>query len=112
MVFAGTFVNWSGLILFALPTRTLFTRWISSKKIVPLMAGLFLGTWMVWGVIHLSQITISYYMLNWPEEVWLILIPTMPIENLIRCVAGTVIGAGVISGLREINLVKPKEAIY
>lgn len=112
VVIAGSFVDWSGVLLYALPTRTLFARWIKSQKIVPLMAGLFLGTWTVWGVIHLSQITVSYYMFNWPEEVWIVLIPIMPTENLIRCIAGTVIGAGVISGLREINLVKPREAIY
>ncbi|MUG97747.1 hypothetical protein F7734_37740 [Scytonema sp. UIC 10036] len=112
IVIAGSFVDWSGLVLFALPTRTLFARWISSQKIVPLMTGLFLGTWTVWGVIHLSSTTITYYIFNWPEEVWIVLIPVIPVENLIRCVAGTVIGAGVISGLREINLVKPREAIY
>jgi hypothetical protein len=36
----------------------------------------------------------------------------MPFENLIRSVVGTIIGIGVISGLRAIGLVKPREAIY
>ncbi|GAA6623315.1 hypothetical protein [Scytonema sp. NUACC26] len=112
IIIAGSFVDWSGLLLYALPTRTLFTRWISSQKIIPLITGLFLGTWTVWGVIHLSLTAITYYIFNWPEEIWIALIPIIPVENLIRCLAGTVIGAGVISGLREINLVKPREAIY
>jgi hypothetical protein len=29
-----------------------------------------------------------------------------------RCLTGTVIGTGVIAGLRAIGLVKPTEAIY
>lgn len=109
---AGTFVDWSGLLLFLLPTRTLFARWINGPNIGLVAAGVFLGTWTIWGVTHLSQVVISYYLFNWPEEVWITLIPIIPVENLIRCVAGTVIGTGVISGLRAINLVKPKEAIY
>jgi hypothetical protein len=109
---AGSFVDWSGLILFALPTRTLFARWISSANIGLVAAGLFCGTWMIWGVTHLSQTAITYYLFNWPQEVWITLIPIIPVENLIRCVAGTVIGTGVISGLRAINLVKPRQAIY
>lgn len=108
----GSFVDWSGLLLFMLPTRTLFAKWINHTNIGLTATGVFLGTWMIWGVTHLSQTTISYYMFNWPEAVWITLIPIIPVENLIRCVAATVIGTGVISGLRAINLVKPREAIY
>ena len=109
---AGSFVDWSGLLLFVLPTRQLFARWINSPKIGLVAIGVFLGTWTIWGVTHLSLTTITYYIFNWPEEVWITLIPIIPVENLIRSVAGTVIGTGVISGLRAINLVKPKQAIY
>ncbi|WP_013322342.1 hypothetical protein [Gloeothece verrucosa] len=112
IIFLGSFIDWSGLVLFALPTRTLFARWINSNKLIPLIAGLFLGTWTVSGVGHLSASAINYYLYNWPEEIWIALIPIMPVENLFRCVGGTIIGVGVISGLREINLVKPREAIY
>jgi hypothetical protein len=40
------------------------------------------------------------------------LIPLIPIEFLSRCAIGTVIGTGVIAGLRAIGLVKPTNAIY
>jgi hypothetical protein len=109
---AGSFVDWSALLLFVLPTRILFARWIAHSNVGFLAVGLFLGTWMISGITHLSQTTITYFMFNWPEEVWITLIPIIPLENLIRSVAGTVIGTGVISGLRAINLVKPKQAIY
>ena len=108
----GSFLDWSGILLFALPTRTLAARWLKSPNIGLVAAGLFLGTWMVTGVTHLSAAVFTYYMFNWPEEVWITLIPIIPVENLFRCLIGTVIGTGVIAGLRAIGLVKPSEALY
>lgn len=108
----GSFVDWSSIILFALPTRILFARWISSKNIGMVALGLFLGTWMTFGLAHVCQSAITYFMFNWPEEVWVMLIPLIPIEFLSRCAIGTVIGTGVIAGLRAIGLVKPTNAIY
>jgi len=109
---AGSFLDWSGLVLFALPTRRLAARWIKSPKIATLAAGLFLGTWMITGVTHLIAAVVSYFMLNWPEEQWVALIPIIPVENLFRCLVGTAIGSGVIAGLRAIGIVKPSEAVY
>jgi hypothetical protein len=109
---AGSILDWSGILLFALPTRKLFARWINSKNIALVAVGLFGGTWMIAGVMHVVQACITYFMFNWPEEVWITLIPIIPFENLMRCLIGTVIGTGVIAGLRAIGLVKPKEAIY
>jgi hypothetical protein len=109
---AGSFVDWSGLLLLALPTRLVFARWIGSKKLELMSLGIFFGSWLVCGVAHLAQVAISYYMVNWPEEVWITLIPLVPLENLLRAGVGTVIGIGVISGLRAIGLIRAKEAIY
>jgi hypothetical protein len=109
---AGSFVDWSALILFALPTRTLFAKWINSKNWGMVIAGLALGTWTVFGIAHVCQSAITYHMFNWPEEVWTMLIPLIPFENLMRAAVGVVIGGGVIAGLRAIGLVKPEHAIY
>ena len=111
-VIANTFVNWSSLILFLLPTRTLFARWINSKRWGFVIAGLGLGTWMVFGITHTCLAAITYHMFNWPEEVWITLIPVIPFENLMRAIIGMVIGGGVIAGFRALNLVRPKNAIY
>ena len=108
----NSFVNWSSILLYILPTRTLFVRWINSKNIGLIAAGLFLGTWTIAGISHLSVTAILYYLLNWPEEVWITLIPIIPVEHVFRCVIGAVIGTGVISGLRAIGLIRPTEAIY
>ncbi len=110
--FAGSFIDWSGVVLFALPTRTLAARWLKSQNMGQVVAGLFLGTWMIAGVTHLSATVILYFMSNWPEDVWITLIPIIPMENLFRCLIGTVIGSGVIAGLRAIGIVKPTEATY
>jgi hypothetical protein len=109
---AGSFLDWSGILLWILPTRTLFARWINNKSLAKTALGLFLGTWMIAGVGHVVSAMITYFMFNWPEEVWVTLIPIIPFENLMRCLIGTVIGTGVIAGLRAIGLVKPTEAIY
>jgi hypothetical protein len=108
----GSFVDWSAIVLWALPTRTLFAKWINSKNLGLLAASLFLGTWMVFGIAHVCQSAITYFMFNWPEDVWVMLITIIPIEFISRGAIGAVIGVGVIAGLRAIGLVKPTQAIY
>lgn len=111
-IIAGSFIDWSGILLFALPTCSLIAQCIKSQKPFLVTVGLFLGTWMVMGLSHLGQVVITYYMFNWPEETWLFLAPIIPLENLIRSLIGAFIGIRVISGLRVIGLMKPKQAIY
>ncbi len=108
----NSFVNWSAILLYVLPTRTLIARLINSRNVGALAAGLFLGTWMIAGLSHLSVTVILYYILNWPPEVWATLIPIIPMENLFRSLVGAVIGTGVIAGLRATDLVRPKNALY
>jgi len=67
---AGSFLDWSGILLFALPTRTLFAKWIGDESLAKTAAGLFLGTWMISGLAHVLSACITYFMFNWPEEVW------------------------------------------
>ncbi|MBD2188730.1 hypothetical protein [Pseudanabaena mucicola] len=109
---AGAFIDWSALLLFLFPTRTLFAKLIHSSNFVKVAIGIFGGTWTICGLAHLSQVPFTYYLFNWPEPIWNALIPIIPVENVMRGLSGAVIGTGVISGLRAINLVKPKEAIY
>jgi len=108
----SSFVDWSSIVLFALPTRKLIARWIKDRNLGLVSVGLFLGTWMIAGLSHLSVVSITYFMFNWPAEVWASLIPVIPMENLFRCLIGAIIGTGVIAGLRAIGLVRPSEAIY
>lgn len=109
---AGSVVDWSAIILYALPTRGLCLRWLGDARLSRVAAGVALGTWMSAGIAHVVQSSITYYMFNWPEEVWRMLVPIIPLENLARCLIGAVIGTGVISGLRAIGLVKPQGAVY
>ncbi|NLE46070.1 MAG: hypothetical protein GX620_15230 [Chloroflexi bacterium] len=108
----NSFVNWSSILLFALPTRRLFARWIGNRNVLCVSAGLFFGTWIIAGLSHLSATSILYTIQNWPEEVWIALIPIIPVENLFRALVGTVIGTGVITGLRAVGLVKPAHGLY
>lgn len=108
----ATFVNWSAILLYILPTRNLVAKWIGNKNLVMVAVGLALGTWITFGIAHTVQNAFTYTMFNWPEEVWVMLSSIIPIEFLSRCAIGAVIGTGVIAGLRAIGLVKPTEATY
>lgn len=112
LFFAGAFVDLSGLVLWILPTRVWFARCIHSPNLGLVAIGLFGGTWMVSGLSHLCAVALTYSIFNWPREVWIALIPVIPLENSIRSAVGMAIGVGVIAGLRAIGLVKPREAIY
>jgi len=111
-VLLGSFINWSALLLFALPTRTFFARALADANLRRVAVGLFGGTWMIAGLVHLSTGWLVYWQLNWVNEAWLIFAGAAPFEHIARCIIGTVIGVGVISGLRAIGLVKPAEAAY
>jgi len=108
----ATFVNWSALLLFVLPTRTLVVKWVGSKNLGLVAVGLALGTWICFGIAHTVQNAFTYTMFNWPEEIWVMLSSVVPIEFLSRAAIGAVIGTGVIAGLRAIGLVKPTEGVY
>lgn len=109
---AGTFIDWSAWLLLVLPTRYLFIRLLKSERLPLVAIGIFMGTWCAAGISHLMKMAVSYFIYNWPLEVWITLIPLIPFEHMIRCVAATVIGVGVISGLRVLFIVKPPEAMY
>lgn len=107
-----SFVDWSSILLFTLPTRGLIGRLIASKRIGLLIVGLVLGTWVSYGLAHMCQTAIYYHIYNQPEEAWIPLIPVIPVETIFRAAVGAVIGTGVIAGLRAIGLVKPPQALY
>jgi len=75
-------------------------------------AGLFISTWMISTMISIVGTFFTYWMYNWPEAVFITLLPIIPVEMLVRSFTGMVIGVGVITGLRSIGLVKPKNALY
>jgi hypothetical protein len=54
----------------------------------------------------------AYYLLNWPQEVFVMFIPIIPLEQCFRSAIGAVIGTGVIAGLRAMSIVKPAKATY
>jgi hypothetical protein len=108
----GSFLDWSAILLFLLPTRVLFARWIGSSNVGLLVGGLFAGTWVTYGLAHVCQSAILYYLTNYPEAVWKTLIPIIPVEMAVRCTVGAVIGSGVILGMRALHLARPSEALY
>ncbi len=111
-VLLASFINWSAILLYILPTRTWFARQLQTRDSRRIGLGLFGGTWMVAGLVHLSTGAIVYSIINWPNELWWAIVPLAPLEHAIRGLAAMGIGLGVISGLRATGLVKPPHAAY
>ena len=107
-----TLSNLSGILLWLLPTRLLARDWIADKRPARLAAGLALGCWIVNTCSHTFANALLFQINPWPANVWRVLIPIIPAEQLFRAIVGTVIGVGVITGLRAIGLVKPAKAGY
>jgi len=108
----STAVNWIGILLWLLPTRVLAKNWIASQNTAKLTAGLVLGSWIVNSSSYIVPNALFYPIFNWPAPQWAMLAGVAPIEHLFRTLAGAAIGAGVITGLRAIGLVKPVKAGY
>ena len=111
-VLAGSFIDWSAWLLFVLPTRGLAAGWLEHAEARRVAAGLFLGTWIAAGLSHLMGSLAVYLLVNWPNEAWMAMAPLAPLEHLVRCLVGAVIGSGVIAGLRATGMVKPPHALY
>jgi hypothetical protein len=111
-VVLGTFIDWSALLLFLLPSRSYFARCLQDEKMTSVSIGLFGGTWIISGLTHLCTGMFVYSIINWPSESWLLFAPLAPLEHAIRCLVGMVIGTGVIAGLRAIGLSKPTQGLY
>lgn len=99
-------------VLFILPTRKLFSKWLKSANLGLVAASIFFIIYITRSVESGPVSAITYYVFAWPEEVFAMLIPIMPFEMLLRCIVGSVIGTGVIAGIRAIGLVKPKWASF
>lgn len=105
-------INILAVVLYALPTRKMFARWIASSNIGLVAAGIFLITYVAQLVGNNWVGALTYTMFAWPNEVWSMLIVFMPLETVMRCIVATVIGTGVIAGLRAIGVTKAEWALY
>lgn len=56
-VLAGSFINWSALLLFISPVRSLCARWLRHTSARHVATALFLGTWISSGLAHLVSAT-------------------------------------------------------
>lgn len=109
---ATTFADWSAILLYISPMRGMVARWLKSEKATYLSLGLLLGTWSAYGISHVCNSAILNFVYNLPDSVWVTLIPIVPVEFLVRAAVGSVIGTGVIMGLRALGLYKADHAGY
>ncbi len=113
LALASTLVNWLSILLWLSPLRALVRGWIADQSPARLAIGLALGSWIVNTGSFLVANAMFYNLLSqWPAIQWKALIGVSPVEHVFRAVVGTVVGLGVILGLRAIGLVKPAKAGY
>jgi hypothetical protein len=109
----STWVNLLGIVLWLLPTRLLARDWIGDARPTRLAAGLALGSWIVNTASFIVPNALMYNLLfRWPAAQWRLLTVVSPLEHVFRTVVGTVVGTGVILGLRAIGAVRPRDAGY
>jgi len=108
----NTITNLSGIALWLLPTRILVRKWMGDRAPAKLAAGLALGCWMANTCGITFGNAINYFVNPWPANIWRMLVPIIPAEQLVRTIVGTIVGSGVIAGLRAIGLLKPAGAGY
>jgi hypothetical protein len=108
----GSLVDWLALLLFISPVRTLIPHLLKQSSRLAVAVGLALGTFVAFGLGHAATCSITYYLFNWPEPIWRLLIPIIPVEFAVRSFIAVIIGSGVLSGLRAIGLVRPTYAAY
>jgi len=77
-----------------------------------MVIGLALITYIATNAVNVVNATIEYFRVGWPAPVWVVLAPLIPLERLGLTCVGTVIGVGVIRGLRQVNLIKAENAGY
>lgn len=112
IVFFADLTRLFAYALFVLPTRRWIGAMIASQDLRKVAVGLFLGTWAATGLMMSGESLLAYYLLNWPQEVFVMFIPIIPLEQCCRSLIAAVIGTGVIAGLRAMSIVKPAEASY
>jgi hypothetical protein len=110
--FLGYLTHFAAMALFILPTRAWMGRLIASPDLKQVALGLFLGTWTAASLMMFSESMVSYLIFNWPGELFVLFAGIVPLEHAARSAIGAIVGTGVISGLRAMALVKPREAAY
>lgn len=110
--FVSYLAHWAAIALFILPTRGWIGAQLASPDLKRVALGLFLGTWISAGLMMFSESMVTYYMFNWPGELFVMFAGIVPIEQAARSTIGALIGMGVISGLRAMSLVRPAGATY
>jgi hypothetical protein len=104
--------NLFAVALFISPARRWMGRLIVDPDLKKVALGLFFATWTASALMMAEEAVPTYYLLNWPQAVFEIFIPVIPLEQTVRSFIGMIIGTGVIAGLRAMAIVKPAAASY
>jgi len=102
-------VAWIALILELTPLRPLAAGWLRSKNFGLVAVGLVIISFMGTSTAMIVNNAIGFFLFQIPNDIWPIFIPVVQTERSIVTVGATIIGLGVIAGLRQLRMVRPSE---
>jgi len=108
-LFAAILVAWIALILELTPLRPLAANWLRSKNYLLVAIGLVFISFMGTCTAMIVNNSIGFWLYQVPNDIWPAFIPVVQTERTIVTIGSTIIGLGVIAGLRQLKMVRPSE---
>jgi len=106
---AAVAVAWIALILELTPLRPMAANWLRGKNFGLVAAGLVVISFMGTSTAMIVNNMIGYFLYEIPNDIWPAFIPVVQTERSIVTIGATIIGLGVIAGLRQLRMVRPSE---
>lgn len=108
----GAAITWVSIFLFVSPWRKRFIAMVQGDDLRAVAVGFFWITLIASSLGMISISVISYWMFNWPTEIWIMFIGVLPMEGVMRGLVGAVIGTGIVAGMRATSMTKPRKSLY
>ena len=102
-------VAWISLIIELTPLRSLAAAWLRSKNFGLVTGGLVVMSFLGTSTAMIVNNMIGFFLFEIPNDIWPAFIPLVQTERSIVTVGATIIGLGVIAGLRQLRMVRPSE---
>lgn len=102
-------VAWISLVLQLTPLRGLAAKWLRSTNLGAVAAGLVVICFMGTSTAMIVNNAIGFFLFQIPNDVWPAFVPVVQSERTMVTIGSTIIGLGVIAGLRRLRMVKPTQ---
>ena len=106
---AALSVSYVAIIVQLTPLRGLAAKWLRSPNLGSVTAGLAVITFLGTSTAVIVNNSIGYFLYGAPNDIWPMFFPIVQSQRLMITLGGTIVGLGVIAGLRRLRLVRPAQ---